>query len=294
MITRAYAKINLGLRILHKRDDGYHDIETVFHRINLYDEITLESSSAVSLSCSRHDLPTDDSNLCVRAAALLQKTLNIRQGVHLTLRKNIPVGAGLGGGSSDAAAVLTTLPAWWNETLDNKTLSDLALQLGADVPYFLNPGTAYATGKGEQLDYFAFDVPYWILVVYPGFHISTTWAYENVQTENGKGKRENLDPPIGRLKSEIPLKNILLENIKNPRMLMNLLHNDFEALVLRTHGEVAKVKKALYDAGSVFAQMSGSGSSVYGLFRSETETQAAGDELRKRYQVFVTEPDFAP
>lgn len=290
--TRAYAKINLGLRILRKREDGYHDIETVFHRINLYDEVTLEPSSTISLSCTSDEIPTDDRNLCIRAAGLLQKFLNSAAGVHITLKKNIPVGAGLGGGSSNAAAVLKSLPKWWNRPVSDEELRLLALQLGADVPYFLKPGTAYATGKGESLEYFDLDVPYWIVIVYPNLYISTTWAYQNVEIKDGKLKMKKTLTP--NLKHQMALKQILLEHVHQPNVLMNLLRNDFEPLTLRTYGVVAEVKKFLYDAGAVFAQMSGSGSSVYGFFDKEAIAQSLTTELAKHYQVFMTPPHFTP
>lgn len=287
MNVRAYAKINLGLRVLRKRDDGYHDIETVFHRINLFDEISYERASTISIACNRHDLPTDERNLCVRAAALLQKLFDKHEGVHITLKKNIPIGAGLGGGSADVATVLTTLPKWWNETPRNDDLFRIALELGADVPYFLRPGTAYGTGKGEILEYFDLDIPYWIVVVYPNLHISTAWAYQKIQVKNKNVKIKNE-------KIRLSLKQILEEHLKEPRMLMNLLSNDFEPLILRAHEPVARVKQALYVGGADFSQMSGSGSAVYGFFRDETYAKDAARELGKYFQVFITPPHFKP
>jgi len=284
MTVRAYAKINIGLRILRKREDNYHDIETIFHRINLFDEIVFEPSSVISMSCSRHDLPTDDTNLCIRAASLLQRTFKMQNGVHITLRKNIPIGAGLGGGSSDAAAVLTGLPLWWGEHLSRNELHALALELGSDVPYFLQHGSAYATGRGEILEYFNLDVPYWIVVAYPNIHISTSWAYQNTPFTNNRSSNKNRP-------SRDSLKDILQEHLHQPHMLMNLLHNDFESLVLRTYPEIAKVKKTLYDGGAVFSQMSGSGSSVYGLFKEERYARDVAASLPK-CQVFVTPPHF--
>ena len=177
LIIRAYAKINLGLRILRKRADGYHDIETIFYRIQPYDEIVLELSHGISLVCNNSELPTDEGNLCVRAAGMLQQHYDIIERVHISLKKSIPVGAGLGGGSSDAASVLTGLVELWKLPASENDLRSFAVQLGSDVPYFLEPGTAYGTGRGEKLDYFDFDFPYWIVLVYPNIHISTAWAY---------------------------------------------------------------------------------------------------------------------
>lgn len=284
MTVRAYAKINIGLRILRKREDGYHDIETVFHRINLFDEIVFEPSSVVSMSCNRHDLPTDDTNLCIRAASVLQRTFKIKNGVHITLKKNIPIGAGLGGGSSDAATVLTALPVWWGENPSPGELYALALELGSDVPYFLQHGTACATGRGEVLEYFDLDLPYWIVVAYPNIHVSTSWAYQNSSLRNESVR-------TGNRPSGDSVKDVLLEHLHHPRMLMHLLSNDFESLVLRTYPEIAKVKKILYDSGAVFSQMSGSGSSVYGFFKEERYARHVAASLSK-CQVFVTPPHF--
>lgn len=280
MLTlKAYAKINFGLRILRKREDGYHDIETVFHRINVYDELTFELSPIITLRCSQAELPTDERNLCIRAAQLLQKRFCIRHGVSIFLKKNIPVGAGLGGGSSDAATTLLSLVQLWDISVSNEELYMLALQLGSDVPYFLQLGTAYATGRGEILDYFDLTVPYWIVVVYPDIHISTNWAYRSIQ--------------VGQRKSQITIKAILLEHINKPNFLVELLQNDFEPLVQRLHPVIYSVKKSLYDAGAVFTQMSGSGSAVYGLFSDESLARNLVDKLRKKYQVFITPPNFS-
>lgn len=189
MLVRAYAKINLGLRVVRKRADEFHDIETVFHRINLFDEIELTPhTKGISLRSSNTQLPRDSSNLCVQAALLFQKETNTHKGVDILLQKNIPVGAGLGGGSSDAAAVLFALSELWNTPVPFTTLRELALQLGSDVPYFLLDGTAYATGRGEMLEYFPFEIPYWIATVFPNEQIFTKWAYHNVTPDDSRKK----------------------------------------------------------------------------------------------------------
>ncbi len=280
MMIRAYAKINLGLRIVGKRDDGYHEIETVFHRINVFDEITFEESPDISCTTNLSDILNDENNLCLRAARLLQRTYGIRKGARILLEKNIPIGAGLGGGSSDAASTFLALCKFWR--ISKPDLHSLTLQLGSDVPYFLNNGTAYATGRGDILEYFSCDVPYWIVAVYPNIHISTEWAYKNIQLK----KIQASDKPS--------LKQILIEHIQTPRMLMNLIQNDFEPLVLREHKTVAETKQALYLAGADFAQLSGSGSSVYGLFSSQESARKSAETLRKKYQVFITPPHFQP
>src|SRR5437867_6634005 len=178
---RAYAKINLGLRILRKREDGYHEIETVFHRVNIFDEIRLSPSTGISLTCNDPDIPVNDDNLCMRAASALRDKYAVGKGVHIELKKTIPAGAGLGGGSSDAASTLLGLNQLWKLHLDRENLEPLALRIGSDIPYFLHEGSAYATGRGEKLEDIGIDIPCWIVLVYPKIQISTAWAYQNVQ-----------------------------------------------------------------------------------------------------------------
>lgn len=280
MTVRAYAKINLGLRILRNRGDGYHEIETVFHRINWFDELRFEPSSFVSLTCNEHHLPVDERNLCVRAVGLLQKTFAIHQGVHITLKKNIPVGAGLGGGSADAAAVLTYLPHFWEEKIGTEELFHLALQLGSDVPYFLLTGSASAKGRGELLEYFDFDLPYWIVVAYPKIHVSTGWAYGNLQLATS-----------GEL---ISLREILERYIHEPQILREKITNDFEPLVLGSHERIAQIKRLMYDRGAAFSQLSGSGSSVYGFFEDQPRAEAVSQELLSTCRISLTPPHFRP
>jgi len=280
MNLKAYAKINLGLRILRKREDGFHDIETVFHRVNVFDEIALEPSNTLSMECTDTNIPTDERNLCMRAARLLQQETRAIRGVHIHLKKHIPAGAGLGGGSSDAASTLLGLNAFWNLNLSHEMLKSLAIKLGADVSYFLRNGSAYATGRGELLDYFSLNIPYWIVVAYPNIHVTTSWAYQNTH--------------ITHPTSHIPLEEIVLNHLTDPLQLTQLLHNDFEPLVLTAHPAISRLKNVLYTSGAVFAQMSGSGSSVYGFFTSEQAASGAVDALRKEHRVFLTPPNFQP
>ena len=181
MILKAYAKINLGLRVLRKREDGFHDIETIFHRVNLFDELTVEpSDSAISISCDNQTLPVDENNLCWKAIELLRTEIGTSQGASVHLKKNIPIGSGLGGGSSDAAAVLTALPSLWKIPVDASTLAGIALNIGSDVPFFLHNRSAYAEGRGELLRFVKFTLPHSVLVVTPSIHVSTAWAYEEL------------------------------------------------------------------------------------------------------------------
>lgn len=287
-ITRqAYAKINLGIRILRKRADGYHDIETVFARILPCDEIILKQSDAIILTCTQPDLPTDENNLCIKAAELLRQQFGVSKGVHITLGKQIPVGAGLGGGSSDAAATLLGLAQLWHLESSIEMLSTLALKLGSDVPYFLHDGTAHATGRGEMLDFVDLEIPYWIVLVYPNIHVSTAWAYREIDmmmspTKGTTGIRQS------------SLKDLVMKNIHHPELLRKTIVNDFESVVMKAYPPIAQIKQELYDSGAIFAQMSGSGSSVYGFFESKDRAASVVRQFEKRYVVFLTPPNFSP
>ncbi|MFQ5798509.1 MAG: 4-(cytidine 5'-diphospho)-2-C-methyl-D-erythritol kinase [Bacteroidota bacterium] len=279
-MIRAYAKINLGLQILHKREDGYHDIETILHPVNICDEISFGRCDDIRVECDHPDVPTDSSNLCCRAAEILQQSLGIKSGVRIRLEKRIPVGAGLGGGSSDAAAVLKHLPRYWQVQGTSALVRELAVSLGSDVSYFLHPGTAKAMGRGEILEYFDFELPYWVVVVHPDIRVSTTWAYQNFRA-NPSAKR-------------VDLKDLLVENRTRPNVLINRLRNDFEPIVFHAHELVMRAKEALYRGGADFALMSGSGSSVFGLFQDDVLAKDVVKLLQDTYQVFLTEPYFMP
>lgn len=266
-VFQAHAKINLGLRVLGKRPDGYHNISTIFHRIGLCDEIEMERANEISVETASPDIPTDHTNICHRAATLLQERLGISDGVKITIRKNIPVGAGLGGGSADAASVLQHLPELWGVKADASLLRDVALQLGSDVPYFLSNGSALGTGRGEVLDYFTLNVPWHILLCNPRIHVSTAWAYSHVRPS---GEAEAGD-----------LKTIVQRGMNDPEYLREHLRNDFEEPVFEAYPAIRNIKEAMYKAGALFALMSGSGSSVYGLWKSEDAMKAASVQFRR-------------
>lgn len=281
MTVRAYAKINLGLQIIGKRADGYHDIETVFHQVNLYDEIELSQyDNGIRFHCDVREVPADDSNLCVKAALLLRDVTGIPGNVDIVLRKRIPLGAGLGGSSADAATVLKGLRKLWGLEIPDAELRTLSASLGSDVPFFIDGGTAYATGRGERLESMELEVPYWILVVSPSVHISTAWAYGNVQL-NPQVRRENLQA-------------LVTENIREPRALVNRLRNDFEPLIFREYPEVMRVKETLVRGGADFVLMSGSGSSVFGLFSDGAYAKELSGTLAPAYRKSLTEPLFKP
>ncbi|MFZ4619750.1 MAG: 4-(cytidine 5'-diphospho)-2-C-methyl-D-erythritol kinase [Bacteroidota bacterium] len=280
MNVKAYAKINLGLHIVGKRQDGFHDIETIFHRINLYDEINIENSEDISISCSNPSIPTDSGNLCWKAADLLRKESGKTNGARIEIKKNIPVGAGLGGGSSDAASVLTALNGLWKLSLDRSTLHRIALQLGSDVPFFLEHSSAYAEGRGERLLSIDLRLPYWIVLVNPNIHVSTPWAYKRLSDlRNGTfPQRQHLIERIG----DAPVTGILNAE------------NDFEEIVFAEHQKIRKIKLQLTELGAVLSLMSGSGSTMFGLFNDMVAALKAVQFFSTEYFVHMTEPLFIP
>jgi 4-diphosphocytidyl-2-C-methyl-D-erythritol kinase len=278
MNVKAYAKINLGLHIVGKRQDGFHNIETVFHRINLFDEINIENSFDISISCTDITIPSDNNNLCWKAAELLRKELGMAKGVRIGITKNIPTGAGLGGGSSDAAAVLLALPLLWKIDVKRPIIENLALQLGSDVPFFLQNSSAYAEGRGEVLKTIDLALPYWIVLIHPNIHLSTPWAYNRLAE-----KRNGLFPVRPNMAEQFsadPIRAVLESE------------NDFEEIVFEEHPKIEKIKKQLKDLGAAVSLMSGSGSSMFGLFIDKSTALSAAEFFKKEHFVHLTEPHF--
>jgi len=280
MVITAYAKINLGLRVLGKREDGFHDIETIFHRIDLHDELNIDATdSIISVSADTAALPADERNLCWKAVELLRTETGTPRGAAIRLRKNIPIGAGLGGGSSDAAAVLTALPKVWNLSVDASTLAAVALNVGSDVPYFLHNKSAYAESRGERLKFVTIPLPFFIVVVTPDIHISTSWAYGELSKQRrDTSQRSKLYDGATCTVATLP----------------DLMKNDFEAIVFEAHPEIAEIKRELLSHGATHALMSGSGSSVFGLFSAENDARRAADYFKSKYFVSMTAPNFIP
>ena len=183
LILKTPAKINLGLHIHHKRRDGYHELETLLQMVSLYDELELESlASGIELECGTPGIPTDDTNLAYRAAHLLQKTCKAGgRGVRIRLKKKIPSGAGLGGGSGNAAGVLLGLNRLWDLKMSRSHLVSLAAELGSDVPFFLTAPCALGTGRGERLESLTPSPKFQVLLVFPGFPVSTSWVYQDLK-----------------------------------------------------------------------------------------------------------------
>ena len=263
MTVRSFAKINLGLEIVGKRPDGYHDIRTLFQTITLADELDVAPAPAGVLELAGDDpaVPWDGTNLVHRAARLLVDRAGAAGGVRISVRKTVPAGRGLGGGSSNAAATLLALDAMWGLGLGREGLAPLARTLGADVPYFLQGGLCLGEGIGDRLTLLADLDPLPCLLVFPPFPIPTPSVYAGVDpslTSAGKDSR------IVRF----------LESKD-----FGLLENDLERVIFRAYPELERWKSFFIGEGALAAQVSGSGSAVYGLFPDTASAAAARRRL---------------
>ena len=249
------AKINLGLHIHKKRDDGFHELESLFQMVAWYDEVELEETQGnVELFCDTPGIPNDETNLVVKTARLLQNRCPSKcGGVKITLKKNIPSGAGLGGGSGNAAGVLLALNILWNLKIPRDDLISMASELGSDVPFFLMSPCAIGTGKGEILQPVENPISFYILMIYPGFPISTPWVYGNLKLKLTKSEN-NISI----------LKNFLMRS--EFAQLGAALYNDLEPVVFKRHPEILRIKNELLSSGAGGALLSGSGSTVFGIF----------------------------
>jgi len=255
----AHAKVNFFLEITGKRPDGYHTLSTVFQTISLGDELSVAPAAKLLLTCSDRRLPVDERNLVMKAAMRLQDALKESRGAAIHLEKKVPMGAGLGGGSADAAATLQALLKLWGRRIGVSALKKLAVGLGADVPFFLKGGICAATGIGEKLKPLKPWPKTWLVLVYPGFGVSTPEAYAKVKLPFAS--------PVTRRRIDKD----------------STLFNRFEELVLPDHPELPQLKQDLLDAGATASLMSGSGSSVFGMARSHTQGAQILARIQKKY-----------
>jgi 4-diphosphocytidyl-2-C-methyl-D-erythritol kinase len=259
----SFAKLNLDLRVIGKRDDGYHDIFTVFQTVSLCDEITFEDSDSVELTCSDPIVPTDERNLIVQAANILRERFAVRAGAKMHLRKRIPAPGGLGGGSSNAAVALIGLNRLWRLDISFEEMLEIAATLGSDVPFFLYGGTAMGFGRGTEIEPISDIREKYLLIVTPDVHVSTADAFNGLNA-----------PSLTTETSERILLNCRF-NAESLDLRHTALKNDFEPTVFSSHPQVALVKQKLLDLGAVNALMSGSGASVFAVFDKEETRQTA-------------------
>jgi 4-diphosphocytidyl-2-C-methyl-D-erythritol kinase len=256
------AKVNLRLEILRRREDGYHELRSIFQKISLSDtlSISLKREKGISITTDHPDLPLGRGNLVYRAAQMILKKSEYKGGLHIDIRKEIPLGAGLGGGSSNAATILKALDQLLEIGLPMKELMKMGLSIGADVPFFFLDGAAIATGVGENLKKIELpDLSY--VLINPNFEVSTRWAYENFI--------------LTKRHFHFNLQGF----VKTPEGISCLLWNDLEGVVSHKYPQIEGIKKLLLSAGASGALMTGSGPTVFGIFSGKREAEKAFKKL---------------
>ena len=283
IVEYAYAKLNLGLKILGRRGDGFHDILSVFQTVDLCDRLVFRPAGQgqIILSCDDADLSVGPENLVYRAVLAFRSYTGMDRGVEIVLEKRVPMAAGLGGGSSDAAAVLRVLNRAWEAGLSYRELCDLGATLGSDVPFFVRQkGTAVVSGRGESVRYVPWSADVVYVLVCPGFQVGTGWAFANYKktlTVHGEYDR-------------------FVNSVKNFREVSvsdfwGRIENDFLPLIVQSHPETRDILSRLTDAGARVASMSGSGSTLYGVFESRDVAEAVWARFKaEQFRAFLCCP----
>lgn len=262
MVTFPNCKINLGLNVVRKREDGFHDIETVFLPVPFYDVLEIVSSSeeTTEITATGLTINTNDENLCLKAFRLLKTGFPSLPEIKIHLHKSIPIGAGLGGGSSDAASMLLLLNKKFNLEIERKKLLSYSLQLGSDCPFFIINKPCYARGRGEILQ--QIDLPlsgYKMILINPGIHVNTRETFQHIKINTPlKAVNEIIQQPVATWKRE--------------------LVNDFEKIVLLRHPVIKKIKENLYNRKALYAAMTGTGSTVFGIFNKTDEINVSMED----------------
>lgn len=277
MLIKAYAKINISLDVVGKREDEYHLLRMIMQTIDLYDHINVKKyDNGIKITCNKAYVPTDERNLAYKAADLFINTYDIDGGVEIYLKKNIPVAAGLAGGSTDAAAVLKAMRNLYKPEISDDELMKLGLKIGADVPYCIVGGTALCEGIGEKITKLAAFKNHILIVVKPSFGVSTKEVYKNLDIN-----KINKHPD-----TELLIKSMEEENLfRVSKNMKNVLEN----VTLRKHMIIKNIKKELLDMGAIGALMSGSGPTVFAFFEDILKAQICYDKIKKKYkEVFIT------
>ena len=274
----SYAKVNIGLKLLQKRIDGYHDISTVFQEIDLYDEITISrsSNSVLEFSCNVDWLKNDQHNLCVIAYNRIKDLYDIG-GVDINLVKNISKGSGLGSGSSNAAAVMKGLRKIFNLEVTDTVLEKIGKEIGADVPFFIRGATQIGEGIGEKLSDVRYTIDGSFLIITPKISIDTKWAYSQIKNVLDKASSST------KFSDSFCGKTISLDTLK-------FFENDFESVVFPTYPEIGAIKSELIALGAKFASLSGSGSTVFGIFDDNAKINKAFSHFSPMHKTYIAHP----
>jgi 4-diphosphocytidyl-2-C-methyl-D-erythritol kinase len=263
--VKSYAKINWTLDVLFKREDGFHELRTIYQTVSLYDQLRItETSGAIEIACNDGRVPADETNLAHKAATLLRRATGVTSGALIEIEKRIPVAAGLGGGSSNAAATLLGLARLWDVDVTERELVDLAMNLGSDVPFFLVGGTALGVGRGEEVYAVEQAVCEHLLLVNPGFSVSTAAVYGKLSRLTREQSPRIIPFTLFAAKAALPL----------------AASNDLEPVVSAAHPEIAEVKRRLLSLGAQHTLMSGSGATVFGIFDNSETSKRAQSEMR--------------
>ena len=275
MILRSKSKINLGLKVLNKRSDGLHNIVTIFQEVDFGDKIQLvKHKTGCQIKSDVDWIPIDNSNICHKAYSALCHELNQDFGVKISLEKRIPVGSGIGGGSANAAATLIGLNLLYNLGLNDKKLESIAVNIGADVPFFIRGGTQIGQETGGKLSPITKKFEAAILLVIPRLSISTEWAYSQLKN---KLKSDN---------SILRFANLMRKDFLS----FKFFENDFEKIVIPAYPEIGSIKNRLLDSGAKFASLSGSGSTVFGIFDDNAYAKKAESYFLNSHLTILTKP----
>jgi 4-diphosphocytidyl-2-C-methyl-D-erythritol kinase len=265
LYLRTPAKINLCLAVLGKRSDGYHEVAMVMQAVGLYDEVKVRlAGSGITVRCDSDAIPAGEGNIAYRAAREMLDLSGRSDGIAVEIKKNIPVAAGLGGGSSDAAAVLVACNRLLGAGFGRDRLAEIGTRLGMDVPFFLHGPTALAKGRGELLTSLPSPPKFWVLLVNPGFETSTAWVYNNLNF--GLTKKGDCTNIAGLKVSQIA----------------HSLYNDLETVTAAAHPVIGEMERSLLEVGALGVCMSGSGPTVFGMYTDETSCRAAAQALHMK------------
>lgn len=279
---KAYAKINLGLDVTGRRDDGYHIVRMIMTNVGIYDTLTFEDdeSGDIILTANSPKIPTDDSNLICKVAKQLKELYGVKKGANIDLVKRIPVAAGMAGGSTDGAAAYIALNELWGLGLDKKKLCELAVKLGADIPYCIMGGTALAEGIGEELTIIG-DMPdCQIIIAKPAIDVSTGWVYKELDS-----KEIEDHPDIDGIRAAIDADDLY--------KMCSLIGNVLEPVTASKYEEIGKLESILSENGAVGAFMTGSGPTVFGIFDDADKAKAGYEAVKKSGlapELFLTGP----